>query len=201
MNRFGVMFSKMKQRRSRRDAPLGSMHLETFTNISIDSVPFSDNKNLTKDDPNCYDKFGEKVQATTIQVSTTESPLPIEGNKPIITLHKPRRKQRIAFRQEYYVTLGEAIKSFRCTRQHLLYDEINPYVAYYMDATLYPIPEHGAGLCYMKYTTVYEHGESDVWSIDESNDRPHHRRSTLVYEDVRMDNKKRHPYVPSSFTK
>jgi hypothetical protein len=64
-------------------------------------------------------------------------------------------------------------------RRHYLRAENHPsIVGYYADSALYPIPEHGSGVCFMRYTTRYNYGACNVWWIDElSNTRPHHRRS------------------------
>jgi hypothetical protein len=83
------------------------------------------------------------------------------------------RRKRYQVRR---ITSGTSIKNIPVTRYHCLFDEENPIVAFFSDATLYSIPEHGAGLCRAKFSTVYPFREPDVWSVELSNDYPHHRQ-------------------------
>lgn len=144
------------------------------SNVSIESAPYSES--VSYDPPFRVEGIGVKIP-TTIPSTTSE-----------ILGRRCRRNRRAGTRRSHKskchpycrITLGESIKMFPLTRYHCVFDEERPTVAYFSDATLYSIPEHGAGLCRAEYSTVYPCTEPDVWSVEQSNDRPHHRRSSVV---------------------
>ena len=172
-NRVGIFISKVKKYRRSRSTT-SSASLSCSSNISIESVPYSES--LSYDTP-FMQSIGVKVPAT-IQAATSGT-----------VRHRCSRNRRVKsiklhrFKcyQDRRVALSDnSIISFPRNRYHCLFDEENPIVAYFSDATLYSIPEHGAGLCHAKYSTIYPCREPDVWSVVQSNDRPHHRRSYYV---------------------
>ena len=173
-NRVGIFLSKMKNhRKSRYAARSPSLsHSRAPSNIGIESVPYS-----LSDDSFVSESSGAKVPAT-IQSSTTEVVVDVCISNARTRSRKVRRSK---CHEKRYVASGESIKEFPVSRKHCLFDEANPIVAYFSDATLYSIPEDGAGLCRAKYFTVYPYKDPDIWSDDQSNNRPHHRRSSIVY--------------------
>jgi hypothetical protein len=168
----GKFISKIKKyRRSRGAVSSTSLSYSRASNLSIESVPYSDN--LAYVAPFLDDSNGANVQAT-IQSATAGTVGGECSRKSRANSSKLRRPKCYKDRR---VPLGEFIKNFPSTRYHCLFDEENQVVAYFSDATLYSIPEHGAGLCFAKFSTAYPNRKPDEWSVEHSNDRPHHRRS------------------------
>ena len=95
---------------------------------------------------------------------------------------RSRKLHRSKNYQHRHVTLGESFKNFPVVRYHCLFDKAHPIVAYFSDATLYSIPEHGAGLCRAKYSTLYPCREPDVWSVEESNESSASMNATKYLE-------------------
>lgn len=180
-NRIGMFISKkIKKRRKTRCASPSLSILSCSrspSNVSIETLPNSEGS-LHNDGSIVLESYGAKKVPATLPSSTIEISGDCNSGNTHSNISKVRRSKR---HDKHYIALGESIKNFPVTRQHCLYEEANPIVAYFIDATLYPIPENGAGVCRAKYTTVYPYREPDIWSVDESNDRPHHRRSSVVY--------------------
>jgi hypothetical protein len=176
-NRIGMFISKIKKsRKSKCKSNSASLsYSRESSNISIERLPYPEGS--LHDGSFVFESNRAKVPAT-LQSSTTE----ISGDSNSSNTHSSSTKVYRSKRHEkHYVSFGKSIKNFPVARHHCLFEETNPIVAYFSDATLYPIPENGAGVCRAKYTTVYPYREPDIWSIDLNNDRPHHRRSSIVY--------------------
>jgi hypothetical protein len=174
-----MFISKIKKKRkSRCSSPSVSLSScsRSPSNISIERLPYSEGS-LHDDGSVVFESYGAKVPAT-LPSSTIDISGDCNSGNAHSNVSKVRRSKR---HDKHYIALGESIKNFPVVRHHCLFEEANPIVAYFIDATLYPIPENGAGVCRAKYTTVYPYREPDIWSVDQSNDRPHHRRSSVVY--------------------
>jgi hypothetical protein len=176
MNRFRGFISKIKKRRR----PRHTVPTVQILNIGIESAVFAECLSQSNDAAisTTFDSIGVKFPATIHPSMNVPA-----SNEAEAAIDKPKtiknRSSKICLK--YYTTHGESMKNFPVSRQHCLFDESNPGIAYFLDATLYSIPEHGAGICQMRYATVYQHGAADIWSVNQSNDRPHHRRSSIVY--------------------
>jgi hypothetical protein len=69
-------------------------------------------------------------------------------------------KQLMQRQEQRHISLGrgQTIDAITHGGRHRLHQDNHPRITtYYADSTLYPIPEHGSGVCYMRYTTRYKH--------------------------------------------
>jgi hypothetical protein len=99
------------------------------------------------------------------------------SNHSSIRLKKQRKKRR----KQWHISTKRKLFTYRPQKTyHHIRCGKNASLDFYAESTLYTIPEHGAGLCHMRYITKNALGSKRVWSIHEHNSRPHHRRSTVV---------------------
>ena len=99
------------------------------------------------------------------------------SNMGSIRLKKQRKKRR----KTWHISTKKKMAVYRPrTTFHHISGGKRFSSDFYAESTLYTIPEHGAGLCHMRYVTKRVLGGKTVWSIYESNYRPHHRRADVV---------------------
>ena len=164
-NRFAIFISKVKKyRRSRGSTSAASIPFSRTSNIDIESAPFSET--LSFEAPS----FCESTQAKVPSIIQSSSSKTVGSRCCRKARARSRKLHRSKNYQHRHVTLGESFKNFPVVRYHCLFDKAHPIVAYFSDATLYSIPEHGAGLCRAKYSTLYPCREPYVWSVEESNE-------------------------------
>jgi hypothetical protein len=123
--------------------------------------------------------FTKKCTVSNHHVSTTELLPTAQGysNHASVRLKKQRKKRR----KQWHISTKRKTTTYRpkVSYHHVRGGDDIP-LDFYMESTLYTIPEHGAGLCHMRYVTKNALGAKKAWSIHEQNSRPHHRRSTVV---------------------